>query len=428
LDVSEPVKSRTRAELAALLGASRPTGIAALRRPAILWPLAIVVAGVAIWWFAASDSAAPDRSFISEPVIRGDLQVLVTATGSVQPVNKVDVSSELSGTIRRVLVDYNSKVTAGQTLAELDTDKLSATLDSARAKLAAAKAQLVEADATVEEKRRDYDRKRTLSDRQVASAQDLDAAKASYDRAVAARASAAASIGVAEADMHLAQLNLSKTCICSPIDGVVLKRSVDPGQTVAATLQAPVLFSIAEDLAKMEIQVDVDEADIGTVREGQNATFRVDAYADRKFDARLRLVRFASETVQGVVTYKAILDVDNKDELLRPGMTATAEIVVERVQDAVLVPNAALRFVPPSQAPAPAETSLLSRLMPTRMPFQASKPQNETGARAVWQLRDGVPVSIGIETGVSDGKYTMVRSGDLAPGASVIVDTAAAKR
>lgn len=428
MDASEPVRPRSQAELAALLGAARPTGIAVLRRPAVLWPLAILIAGVAIWLFVASNNAKPERTFVSEPVIRGDLQVLVTATGSVQPVNKVDVSSELSGTIRRVLVDYNSKVTAGQALAELDTDKLTATLDSARAKLAASKAQLVEADATVEEKRRDYERKRTLSARQVASVQELDAAKASYDRSVAARASAAASIGVAEADVRLGELNLSKTCICSPIDGVILKRSVDPGQTVASTLQAPVLFSIAEDLAKMEIQVDVDEADIGKVHEGQNATFRVDAYPDRKFDALLRLVRFASETIQGVVTYKAILDVDNKDELLRPGMTATAEIVVERVADAVLVPNVALRFVPPSQTQAAPETSLLSRLMPTRMPFQASKPQSETGPRTVWQLRDGVPAPIDVEIGVSDGKYTVVRGGDLAPGASVIVDTASAKR
>ena len=428
MDVSEPVKPRTQAELAVLLGATRATGMATLRRPAILWPLAILIAGAAIWLFFASNSAAPERTFISEPVIRGDLQVLVTATGSVQPVNQVDVSSELSGTIRRVFVDYNSKVTAGQSLAELDTDKLAASLDSARAKLAASKAQLVEADATVEEKRRDYERKRTLSARQVASVQDLDAAKASYDRAVAARASAAASIGVAEADVRLGELNLSKTCICSPIDGVILKRSVDPGQTVASTLQAPVLLSIAEDLAKMEIRVDVDEADIGKVRERQNATFRVDAYPDYKFEALLRLVRFAPETVQGVVTYKAILDVDNKEEMLRPGMTATAEIVVERVVDAVLVPNAALRFVPPSQSQTSPQTSLLSRLIPTRMPFQASKPQSETESRAVWQLRDGAPVSIEIETGVSDGKYTVVRSGELAPGASVIVDTASAKR
>lgn len=428
MDVSETPKPRTRAEIAALIGTARPMGLGIVRRPAILWSLAILGAGVAIWAVVASNNAQPERTFIVEPVVRGSLEVLVTATGSVQPVNKVDVSSELSGTVRRVLVDYNSKVVAGQTLAELDTDKLTATLESVKAKLAAAKAQLVEADATVEEKRRDYARKRTLTDRQVVSGQELDAAKASYDRAVAARASAAASIGVAEADVKLGELNLSKTCICSPIDGVVLTRSVDPGQTVASTLQAPVLFSIAEDLTRMEIRVDVDEADIGKVREGQNATFRVDAYPDRKFDAVLRMVRFASETVQGVVTYKAILDVDNKDQLLRPGMTATAEIIVERVTDAVLVLNVALRFVPPSQSQAAPETSLLSRLMPTRMPFQASKPQSESGPRAVWQLRDGVPVSIEVEIGVTDGKYTVVRSGDLAPGSSVIVDTAPAKR
>ena len=428
MDISETTKPRTREEIAALIGAARPTGLGLLRRPIILWPLAIVIATVAIWIYVAMNRGGPERTFVIEPVTRGNLEVLVTATGSVQPGNKVDVSSELSGTVRRVLVDYNSKVVAGQTLAELDTDKLTATLESTKAKVAAVKAQLVEAKATVQEKLRDYQRKKALAERQVSSAQDIDAAKAAYDRAVAQQDSAAANIGVAEADVRLSELNLSKTCICSPIDGVVLTRSVDPGQTVASTLQAPVLFSIAEDLTRMEIRVDVDEADIGKVHAGQSATFRVDAYTDRKFDALLRMVRFASETVQGVVTYKAILDVDNKDELLRPGMTATAEIIVERVENAVLVPNVALRFVPPSQAQAAPETSLLSRLMPTRMPFQASKPQSETGPRTVWQLRDGVPVAVTVEVGATDGKYTVVRDGTLAPGASVIVDTASAKR
>jgi HlyD family secretion protein len=425
MDAGEPEKSKSKLDVEAVLGLSRPGRTWLSRRAAIGWSVLVALVALGAWLMLTSGGAQPDRSYVTEPIVRGDLKVVVTATGSVQPVNKVDVSSELSGTVRRVLVDFNSKVSAGQPLAELDTDKLQAAVANARAKLAASRAQLVEAAATVEEKRRDYERKRTLAERQVTSVQDVDAAKAAYDRAVAARDSAGASIGVADSDVRLGELNLSKACICSPINGVVLSRNVDPGQTVASSFQAPILFTLAEDLTRMEIQVDVDEADVGKVRADQEAEFSVDAYPDRKFAATVRLVRFASAIVQGVVTYKAILDVDNADLLLRPGMTATAEIVVERVSDAVLAPNAALRFVPAS---APREQpGVLARLLRTRMPFQPPARQEAVG-RAVWQVRDGVPVAIPVVTGPTDGKFTVLRDGAVSPGAAVIVDSAPARR
>mgnify|MGYP001296145650 CR=1 FL=1 len=257
--MNKPVVPQQRMDLAAILGAGAGAG-AGWTRPGARWFAAALaaLALAAIAW-SMGDSTSPVR-FVAEPATRAKLVVLVTATGSVQPTNKVDVSSELSGTVRRVLVDYNSPVKAGETLAELDTDKLKATVDSSRAKLAAARAKVADAIATATEKQRDVGRKRTLAGKQIASTHDLDLAEAAHDRAVAALASARADVGVAEAELNLNDTNLSKARIVSPIKGVVLKRNVDPGQTVASSLQAPVLFSIAEDLKQMELQVDIDEA------------------------------------------------------------------------------------------------------------------------------------------------------------------------
>ncbi len=364
--------------------------------------------------------------YTTEPVERGALIVIVTATGSVQPTNKVDVSSELSGTVRKVLVDYNSAVKAGQTLAELDTDKLNATVQSSRARLAAARAKVADAQATILEKQRDLTRKKLLADKKITSTHDFDLAQAAYDRSVAALASAEADVGVAEAELKLNETNLAKACICSPISGVVLKRSVDPGQTVASSLQAPVLFSIAEDLKQMELQVDVDEADVGKVKVGQHATFTVDAFPDRKFPATIRDVRYASETIQGVVTYKAVLNIDNSELLLRPGMTATAEIKVTEIPDTLLIPNAGLRYAPPV---ASADTrSFLRRLLPGPPQFRPASPRETTGtSRQVWVLRSGAPVQVKIEVGASDGKRTEVKSGGLQVGQALIVDQTTAK-
>jgi HlyD family secretion protein len=343
----------------------------------------------------------------------------------VQPTNQVDVSSELSGTIRRVLVDYNSVVSVGQTLAELDTDKLRATLDSSRARLVAARAKREEAAATLRETSREYERKKALADSHVSSVRDLDVARALHERAVTSLANAEAEIGVAAADVTLNETNLAKARIASPINGVVLKRNVDPGQTVASSLQAPVLFSVAEDLRQMEVQVDVDEADVGKVREGQQAAFTVDAYPERKFPATIRELRFASEIVQGVVTYKAVLTVDNSELLLRPGMTATADITAAEVKQALLVPNAALRFSPPETAP-PQSRGLLRSIMPGMPQFRpASRREGTSSARTVWVLRDGSPAPVAVTIGASDGRRTEILSGELAPEQRVIVDTEA---
>jgi len=393
------------------------------------WVLAaLVVAAAATVGLLRNGTSDPATSYRTDPVTRGSLSVLVTATGSVQPTNQVDVSSELSGIVRKVLVDYNSPVKVGQVLAELDTDKLKATVESSRAKLNAAKAKVAETEATVAEKEQDYNRKSKLVEKQITSTYDFEAAKAAYRRAIAARESALADVGVAQADLDLNETNLAKARIFSPIDGVILSRDVEPGQTVASTLQAPVLFSIAEDLKQMEIQVDVDEADVGKVKEGQKATFTVDAYPDRTFDAEIRQLRFGSETTSGVVTYKAVLTTDNSELLLRPGMTATAEIAVQHIDDALLVPNAALRFSPPQSDSNEDNRSLLSKLLPGRPNFRRPSSKQASGPdRTIWVLRDGVPTAVPVVVGATDGRRTEIVKGDIEPGTRVIVDTVTAK-
>lgn len=390
------------------------------------WIGAVVLAGLALAVAALTGGGSSGNGvrYVTEKARRGDLTVVVTATGSVQPTNQVEVSSELSGIIRTVYVDYNSKVKVGQPLAELDTDKLKATVDNSRAKLAAAKARVVEAEATIKEAKLDYERKRALAARNVTSARDLEVAQAAYDRAIASRESAVADVDAARADLKLNETNLKKSCICSPINGIVLKRNVEPGQTVATSFQAPVLFSIAEDLTKMEVQVDVDEADVGQVKEGQSATFTVDAYPDRKFTARIRELRFGSEVIQGVVTYKAVLTADNSDLLLRPGMTATAEIVVQHIEDALTVPNEALRFTPQVKDQNASSEGFLRKILPGRPRFREPSKRAATGPeRTLWVLTDGQPRSMTVTVGVTDGKVTQVLKGGLEPGMSVIVDS-----
>jgi HlyD family secretion protein len=237
---------------------------------------------------------------------------------------------------------------------------------------------------------------------------------------------AKADVGVAEADVELNETNLVKSRIVSPINGVILKRNAEPGQTVASSLQAPILFTLAEDLTQMEVQVDVDEADVGKVKEGLQGTFSVDAFPDRKFQARIRELRYGSEVVQGVVTYKAVLSTDNSELLLRPGMTATAEIIVQQVAKALTVPNAALRYSPPARQSSEQKTSLLRKLgiLRGRPPRRPASQQEEGGPnRRVWILKNGTPSAVRVVVGVSDGQRTEIVKGDIREEQDVIVDS-----
>lgn len=382
---------------------------------------------VALWYWLAG-SSTENTQYVTQPVVRDKLTVTVTATGTVEPTNTVEVSSELSGTVRKVLADHNDTVKKGEVLAELDTDKLKAEVARYEAAVAAAKARVAEAEATIEEQRRKYERLQRLAEKEYTSRQDLETAEASYNRALATLQSARADVAVAEAQLSVNRTNLAKACICSPISGVVLQRNLEPGQYVATSLQAPVLFTVAEDLKQMELEVDIDEADIGTVREGQKARFTVDAYPDRTFPASIEQIRYAPETVAGVVTYKAVLTVDNSDLLLRPGMTATAEITVQNIEDALLVPNAALRFSPPQESASGEDRSFLERLIPSRPRFREASRQATDSARQLWVLREGEPQSVIVSIGASDGSRTEITEGPLNAGEMVIVGTASAAR
>lgn len=396
---------------------------ASLRRRRLRWVgLGAMLALIA----AAAVLVMPDDEntvrFKTEQVRRGDLLVRVTATGTLQPVNQVEVGTEVSGTIESVAVDYNDRVVANGVLARLDTDQLDARLRQSQAALALAKARVLEAQATVTETANRLRRTSDLVAKKLSSAEELDTAAAAFARADAALAVARAQVDQAQAQVDSDRRAVEKAVIRSPIDGVVLERKVDPGQTVAASLQTPVLFTLAENLAQMELHVDVDEADVGSVAEGQTAEFTVDAYPARSFTARIEQVRFAPSSVEGVVTYETLLSVDNSDLLLRPGMTATAEILVLRFDDVLLVPNAALRFNPPKRPDQRRSGGgLVSMLLPR--PPQSPKPTRvaEQGAR-IWVLRDGAPASVSIETGASDGILTQLVSGPLDAGTEVLVD------
>lgn len=419
---------RMRPDIEKILGLGKSTASSPLQSwmPRIKTGAAIATALALILYFGFGGSKNTVK-YITQPAIRADLIVIVTATGTVQPTNEVEISSELSGTIRKVLVDYNSTVKVGQSLAELDTDKLKATVESARAKLTAANARVKDAEATVNEKKLDYERQRRLADRKITSEHNLEIAKASYERAMAALDSAKADVAAAAADLRLNETNLAKTCICSPINGVVLSRNVEPGQFVASSFQAPVLFTIAEDLTKMEVQVDVDEADVGTVKEGQPARFTVDAYPDKTFPAKIKELRYGSEVVQGVVTYKAVLTTNNTQLLLRPGMTATAEITVQDIKNVVSIPNQALRFSPPTADGESDNRSFLQKLLPGRPRLRPASQHASSGPeRQVWVLVDGAPKPVAVTVGPSDGQRTQIVKGDIASGQAVIVDTVTA--
>ena len=381
--------------------------------------LAALIGG-GVWWRAARTAAAPAYTTVAARV--ADLTVRITATGTVQPTDEVDVSSELSGTIRAVAADYNDHVAAGQLLAKLDTGKLQATLDHSRATLASKQAMVAQAAATLAETQSGYNRIAELVKRGSGTDQDLQTASAALARATAALDMATADVRVAEADLSLDQANLDKAAITAPIDGIVLARNVEVGQIVASSLQAPVLFTLAADLRKMELNVAIDEADIGKVAVGNRAEFTVEAYPERRFPAIIAQVRYAPQTIDGVVTYQAVLSIDNADLALRPGMTATAEIIVAAVSQVLVVPNAALRFTPAAPKTPSGGSGFVGMLIqpPQVKPTTPTPPPG--GAQRLWLLKDGAAVPVDVVAGQTDGTLTQVVSGPLQPGDAVITD------
>lgn len=396
----------------------------------IVWLLITVVVIFAVIKLVTGDSA--DKvEYKTEAVQRGDLIVSVATTGTLQPTNQVEVGSELSGIIRTVEADYNDVVKVGQVLARLDTSRLEAQVQQSKASVEAAIAKVRQVQATVKEAGSSLARLKQvgeLSGKKLSSQHDIEAAEAALERSLADETSARASVSQAEANLRIVQTDLSKAVIYSPIKGIVLKRSVEPGQTVAASLQAPVLFTLAEDLTKMELRVDVDEADVDKLKKGQNATFTVDGYPDRIFTAKITQVRFGSKIVSGVVTYETIMNVDNSDLLLRPGMTATANIVINKIENSVLIPNAAFRFTLPEKhdEKLSGNSSIIGKLFPRpRRPQTKQKKETKADRRKskVWVLKDGQLSEISVTTGESDGVMTEVTGGNIEPGMKVVIDT-----
>ncbi len=384
--------------------------------------------GAAFWWYQSSQAAGAKITYETALSKRASLIVSVTATGTIEPTTQTDVSSEMSGVVRSVNVDNNSLIKKGDVLAELDTERFAAQLRSLEASVEGAKAKLIDAQATLQASNLTLTRQETLVKKGLSVSQDYETAKASQARAEAAITSAEADISIANANLELKQLDIDKSKILSPVDGIVLKRAIEPGQTVASSLQAPILFTLAEDLKHMQLEANIDEADIGAVKVGQAATFTVDAFTGRSFPARIETIEFSPETTDGVVTYKAILSVNNSDLSLRPGMTATAQITVQNVTNALLVPNAALRYSPPVAQRQ--ESFSLTRMFMPRMPRNgdgAKKPV-VNGERTIWTLKNDVPQSLAVTTGATDGKMTEIIKGELAEDTPLIISSKTGSR
>ena len=401
----------------------------------------LVAAGLWIWKINQAANAAP--SYTTQPVTRGNLTLTVTANGTLQPTRSISIGSELSGTVLKVNVDVNDRLKKGQVLVELDTAKLLDQIVRSRASLAAANAKVVQTAATVKEAAASlgrFEEVARLSGGKVPSKAELDTARATLERAKADEASARAGVTDAQAAVSTDEINLSKASIRAPTDGVVLTRSVDPGNAVAASLQAVTLFTVAEDLSQLRLQVYVDEADVGSVKVGQSASFTVSAYAGRKYPAEITRVAYGSTITDNVVTYLTYLGVDNTDLSLRPGMTATATITATQRKDVLLVPNSALRFTPAGAGASTvagtgagktaATGGIVASLVP-RMPRGSTRGSAPGGAgaaavRQVWILRDDVAVAVAVTPGISDGRMTEITGGELEAGMQVITDQKAA--
>ncbi len=313
------------------------------------WLLPTVIAfllAAVVYWVISSRNGSGEQGYRTEAVTRGEIRTAISATGTLSATATVDVGTQVSGILQTVDVDFNDAVKKDQIIARIDPSTYQARLDQAYASLASASAGLNESKASARNAEADYSRKSDLAKRQLVSRTDADLALAMRDQARARIISANAQVKQQQANVDSARLDLAKTVIRSPVDGVVLSRAVEPGQTVAASLQTPVLFKIAGDLRQMEIVLAIDEADIGQVREGQSVKFSVDAFPDRNFRGRVKQIRLAAANTANVITYPVVVEVDNTDKTLLPGMTANAEIEISNRENVLSIANAALRFKP----------------------------------------------------------------------------------
>jgi HlyD family secretion protein len=364
------------------------------RLAAILTAAAIVLIIAAFMFFGDGSNTVEYRT---EPAARGDVKETVTATGTVNPVTTVLVGTQVSGTIMKIFVDFNSRVTKGQLIAQIDPAFFVTQLAQAQANTDRAQAALRDAE-------RILNQNKTLFARNLVAKNDYDAAVTSYD-------SAKAQLAQAKAALDSAETNLSYTKIYSPVDGIVISRNVDVGQTVAASFQTPTLFTIAQDLTKMQIDTNIAEADIGKVKVRQDVEFSVDAYPDTTFNGKVWQKRQAPIVVQNVVTYDVVVQVDNRDFKIMPGMTANVSVITSTKDNVLRIPNAALRFRPAERGPEKAAGS------------EKKVPGGEKKGPAIWVLENGKPKRVGVTLGISDGSFTEILSGDLKEGQLLIIES-----
>jgi len=374
------------------------------RKPSFHWKritmmvLASVAVGAAAWFIYRTRFASPPPSYATAAASVGPIVKTVTTTGTINPVLTIIVGSYVSGVIQSISCDFNTQVKKGQICATIDPRPYQTAVDSASAELGNARAQLVKDQAALAYAKAAYARDASLVKSGYVTKDAFDAAHSAYDQALAQAELDRASIASHQATLHAAQVNLGYTNIISPVDGTVVSRNVTIGQTVAASFQTPTLFLIATDMTRMQVDTNVSETDIGSIREGQQASFHVESFSNRPFDATVVQVRQAPQTIQNVVTYDVVLGVDNRSLLLKPGMTATVKLVIDAREHALRVPDQALRFKPASSS--------------------ASTPPE---ARQVWTLIDGRAVAIPVVLGLDDDTFSEVLSGNLRPGQSIIV-------
>ncbi|MEW5806115.1 MAG: efflux RND transporter periplasmic adaptor subunit [Acidobacteriota bacterium] len=372
----------------------------------------VVIVTAGTWYFFLRERNSTDR-YKTAKVEKGDIEERVAATGRIEALVTVSVGSQVSGTIKELLADYNSIVKKGQVVAFLEPSIFMAQKKQAEANLASATSNLEKSEVALEEAKRNLKRGEDLYIEKLISDSEIDALRSAYESAVAQLSVSRSQVKQAEASLSLAEVNLGHTVITSPIDGIVISRNVDAGQTVAASLQAPTLFTIANDLTKMQVHSDISESDVGKIKEGQDVSFRVDAFPKEQFHGKVSQVRNAGVIVQNVVTYDAVINVDNKDLKLKPGMTAYVSILVDRRENVLKIPNLSLRFKP-SNMPEDGKLKFNSK--------GASGHPSISDMPVIWILKDGKPIPIGVKTAITDGKFSEVMEGDLSEGDDVILE------
>lgn len=383
---------------------------------------AVLVCAAGYGWYFYMGQGQESYVFSSQPVVTGDVTSLVSATGNVNAVETIDVGTQISGTIRELFADYNSQVKKGQLIACLDADMLEAQVLSAKANLASMRANVTKSKATLSDAERTHTRNKELFDKNALARHDLDSAETQLQIAKAVLLGAEATVAQSEASLKIAETNLQYAEISSPVDGVVINRQVDVGQTVAASLQAPTLFTIARDLTRMRVLTNVDEADIGKINEGQEVLFTVDAWPQLKFNGKVVQVRLAPQTVQNVVTYTVVLNVENHELKLRPGMTANVSIVTDHKKDVLKIPSAALRFTPPDTGAGAAQVATTSPFMPPRPTVQVQG--RVAPSSSVWTVKNGeLDRKITIRQGITDSGFIEILSSspDIKAGEEVAV-------